>query len=450
MNAIDKAVKRAREAWEDWGFSPIATRIEVLNRFKGILTEYLEEFTLTIAQETGKPLWEARTEVQAMIQKIPLAIQAFHERTHPTSRKVPQGDAYTRYKPFGVIVVLGPFNFPGHLPNGHIAPAILAGNAVLFKPSEYTPRVGEMTLRCWHEAGLPEGILQVIQGGKEVGSALVQHRGIDGLFFTGSWPTGKQLAERFAADTGKILALEMGGNNPLVVTSVKDPIAAALVTIQSAFLTAGQRCSCARRLIVLKGPEGDRFLKTLIETTQKIRVGLYTDIPEAFMGPVISLNAAHHILEAAQFLRQRGGKDLLKMEQPKANIPLLTPGIMDVTACSERPDEEIFGPFLQVIRVKNLEQGIKEANNTRYGLTAGLLSTSAEEYDHFFKKVRAGVINWNLPLTGASSQGPFGGVGCSGNNRPSAYFAADYCSYPVASLENPLILPPSPIIGISL
>lgn len=450
MNPVDQAVFNSRKSFEKWGFTPIEERIACLERFKAVLTERLEEFTLTIAQETGKPLWESRQEVQAMIGKIPLTIQAYQERSWPSIKKVPQGNSTTRFKPFGVVAVLGPFNFPGHLPNGHIAPALLAGNCVLFKPSEYAPRVGKLTLACWQDAGLPEDVLQVLLGGPETGKALVNNPGIDGLFFTGSFTTGKQLAEHFAPQTGKILALEMGGNNPLLVTSVKDPVAASLITIQSAFLTAGQRCSCARRLIVLQNAQGERFLNTLVEITKKIRVGLYTDVPEPFMGPVISLSAAHKILSAVQHLREKGGVDLFKLEQKESSSPLLTPGIMDVSACESRPDEEIFGPFLQVIRVKDFEEGIAEANKTCYGLTAGLLSDKESEYNAFYKKVRAGVINWNLPLTGASSASPFGGTGCSGNNRPSAYYAADYCSYPVASLESPELNPPSPLIGIQI
>lgn len=448
MSLVDTAVRKANKSWEEWGFSPIENRVAILNSFKQVLTDNLEELALAIAQETGKPLWESRQEVQAMIGKIPLSIQAYMERTSPIQRKVPQGTAFTRFKPFGVVAVLGPFNFPGHLPNGHIAPALLAGNAVLFKPSEFTPRVGELTRSYWLKAGVPEGILQVLQGGKEMGSALVNHSGIDGLFFTGSWETGKLFSEHFAQETGKILALEMGGNNPLVVTTIQNPLAAALTTIQSAFLTAGQRCSCARRLIVTEGTPGDNFLKVLIETSQKIHVGPYTDIPEPFMGPVISLAAAQKISKSVAALREKGGKDLLTMRQLDPSLPFLTPGIMDVTSVAERPDEEIFGPFLQVIRVKNFEEGVAEANRTRFGLTAGLLSDQEEEYAYFYRKVRAGIINWNLPLTGASSASPFGGTGCSGNNRPSAFFAADYCSYPVASLENPLLNSPPNMIGL--
>lgn len=450
MNRVDNAIHIATSAFELWSDTPLAKRSEILLRFKEVLSERLEEFTLTIAQETGKPLWESRQEVQSMIAKIPLAIQAYGERSHPSDRKAALGHAYTRFKPHGIVAVLGPFNFPGHLPNGHIAPALLAGNVCIFKPSEFTPRTGELALHCWHEAGLPSGVLQVLIGDKEMGAALVNHPGIDGIFFTGSFPTGKYFAEQFAGDTGKILALEMGGNNPLVITEVDDLLAAALIAIQSAFLTAGQRCSCARRLIVVEGKGSERFLQMLVDTTLKIRYGLYSDVPEPFMGPVISMDAAKKILGQVAQLRAAGGKDLIALKQVNPLTPLLGPGIMDVTDCQNRPDEEIFGPFLQVIRVKNLEEGIAEANDTRFGLTAGLLSDDPEEYRLFYKRIRAGVINWNLPLTGASSASPFGGTGHSGNHRPSGYFAADYCSYPVASLESPTILFPTPVIGIDL
>lgn len=450
MNLIDAVIEKVRQGCEEWALTPLEHRIAVLNSFKQVLSDGTEELALTISQETGKPLWEARQEVQSMIHKIPLTIQAYRERNAVTELQVSQGKSYTRFKPYGVVAVLGPFNFPGHLPNGHIAPALLAGNGVIFKPSEYTPRTGELSRKYWIKGGLPENVFEVLQGGREIGSSLVNHPGIDGIFFTGSFETGKIFAEHFSKETGKILALEMGGNNPLLVSSVQDLQAASLVAIQSSFLSAGQRCSCARRLIVLEGDNGDRFLEVLVETAKKIRVGKYTDVPEPFMGPVISLAAAEKILNSTAALREKGGIDLLPLKQVDPNSPLLTPGIMDVTACQERPDEEIFGPFLQVIRVKDFNEGIKEANRTRFGLTAGLLSDKEEEYEQFYRKVKAGVINWNLPLTGASSANPFGGTGCSGNNRPSGYFAVDYCSYPVASLENPLLSAPKNLIGIDL
>jgi succinylglutamic semialdehyde dehydrogenase len=243
----------------------------------------------------------------------------------------------------------------------------------------------------------------------------------------------------------------MGGNNPLVVWHASDLDAVAYTIIQSAFITAGQRCSCARRLIVPTGAKGDAVLDRLAEMTGEIRVGDFRQRPEPFMGPVISERAAAGVMEAKRELVARGAKELVEMRPAGTSRAMLTPGILDVTAVANRADEEIFGPMLQVIRVPSFDAAIAEANSTRFGLAAGLLSDDAPMFEKFRKRVRAGVVNWNRPTTGASGRLPFGGVGLSGNNRPSGYFAADYCSYPVASLEVPtLSLPAKPVPGVPL
>ena len=346
------------------------------------------------------------------------------------------------------MAVFGPFNFPGHLPNGHILPALLAGNCVLFKPSEQTPLVGQIYDELWRNTGLAEaGVFQLLQGGRDTGAMLANHRDIDGLLFTGSFEAGVSLNRAVVENPGKIVALEMGGNNPLVVAGVSDVRAAAYWTIQSAFVTAGQRCSCARRLIVVEGAEP--FLDQLIDMSRAIRVGPYTNSPEPFMGPVISQQSAQRVLAAQDNLLKRGAKPLLAMKNLDGRA-LLSPGILDVTGI-DRSDVEIFGPLLQVIRVRDLDEAIREANNTRYGLAAALFSDERAMYETFFRKIRAGVVNWNRPTTGASGGLPFGGIGRSGNHRPSGYFAVDYCAYPVASMEiSKLELPKSPTPGVIL
>ncbi|MNZ43808.1 N-succinylglutamate 5-semialdehyde dehydrogenase [compost metagenome] len=337
------------------------------------------------------------------------------------------------------------------MPNGHIVPALLAGNTVVFKPSELTPKVAELTVKCWIEAGLPAGVLNLVQGAREAGVALAANPGIDGLFFTGSSRTGNLLHQQFAGRPDKILALEMGGNNPLVVDEVKDLEAAVYTIIQSAFISAGQRCTCARRLLVPQGAWGDALLQRLVQVCKNIAVGAFDQQPAPFMGSVISLAAAKALLDAQAQLLGNGGVSLLSMTQPQATAALLTPGIIDVTAVANRPDEEFFGPLLQVIRYSDFDAAIAEANNTQYGLAAGLLSDSHARYQYFWLQSRAGIVNWNKQLTGAASSAPFGGVGASGNHRASAYYAADYCAYPVASLETAsLTLPATLTPGVSL
>lgn len=244
QNQIDAAVASARAAQAEWSRRPPGERISRIEAFTANLQKRSTRLIDAICRETGKPQWEAATEVDAMIRKGPISIAAFLERRQPTEAEKAGETAATRYKPHGVVAVFGPFNLPGHLPNGHIIPALLAGNTVVFKPSEQSPLVGELTARAWEAAGLPPGVMNLIQGGRDAGIELSSHPGLDGLYFTGSYPVGQSLSRAFAADPGKILALEMGGNNPLIVWQAKDLDAAAYLTIVSAFITSGQRCSC--------------------------------------------------------------------------------------------------------------------------------------------------------------------------------------------------------------
>ena len=448
---VEAAVNAARQAFPAWATRPLEERIVVLEAFAAALKSRADEIARCIGEETGKPLWESATEVTSMVNKVAISIQSYRERTGEKSGPLGDANAVLRHKPHGVVAVFGPYNFPGHLPNGHIVPALLAGNAVVFKPSELTPKVAELTVQCWIEAGLPSGVLNLVQGARETGIALAANGGIDGLFFTGSSRTGNSLHQQFAGRPDKILALEMGGNNPLVVDQVADVDAAVYTVIQSAFISAGQRCTCARRLLVQQGAWGDAFMARLVEVASTIQVGAFDQQPAPFMGSVISLGAAQALLEAQEQLLANGAVALLEMTQPDGNAALLTPGILDVSDVAERPDEELFGPLLQVIRYVDFAAAIDEANNTQYGLAAGLLSDSQERYQQFWLQSRAGIVNWNKQLTGAASTAPFGGVGASGNHRASAYYAADYCAYPVASLESgTLALPASLTPGITL
>lgn len=448
---VDAAVASARGAFSLWAAHSLDGRIAVLERFAACLKSRADEVGRAIGEETGKPLWEAATEVNSMVGKVAISIQSYRERTGEKSGPLGDATAVLRHKPHGVVAVFGPYNFPGHLPNGHIVPALLAGNCVLFKPSELTPKVAELTVQCWIEAGLPEGVLSLLQGGRETGVALAGHPGIDGLFFTGSSRTGNLLHAQFAGRPDKILALEMGGNNPLIVDQVADVDAAVYTIVQSAFISAGQRCTCARRLLVPQGEWGDALLVRLVQVVGQIKVGRFDEQPAPFMGSVISLQAAAQLMQAQQFLLAGGATALLAMTQPNEGAALLTPGILDVTAVGERPDEEFFGPLLQVIRYDSFEAAIAEANATAYGLAAGLLSDSRARFEQFWLHSRAGIVNWNKQLTGAASTAPFGGIGASGNHRASAYYAADYCAYPVAGLESEsLALPATLTPGVIL
>lgn len=430
--AAYEAAKRAKAHWSQLD---LASRVGRLQNYQKQIEMRSEQLAYLIAVETGKPLWEARTEVKSVIGKIDISIDAYHERTGEKQLNVPDATGHLRFKPHGIVVVLGPFNFPAHLSNGHIVPALLAGNTIIYKPSELTPSVAECMMQCWHDSGLPGGVLNLIQGDASTAQTILKQK-IQGVFFTGSYQTGFKIHQQFADKPEVILALEMGGNNPLVIDNVKNIEAALYHTLISTMITAGQRCTCARRLFIANSAQGDAFLKGFIRLCQSIHIGSFDEKPEPFMGPVIQHSHALQHLTAQSHLQSIGGQSILDMRLLKENSGFLSPGIMDMTQVENPPDEEIFAPFVQVYRYDTFEQALDQANQTKYGLAAGIITDDKARYQQFYQSMDAGIINWNRPTTGAVSSMPFGGVGHSGNHRPSAYFAADYCAYPIAGLES--------------
>ena len=449
---VELAISSARNAFESWSTISFDERVSIVTKYAELLGEHKAALADTIALETGKPRWETLGEVGAMIGKINISLNAYKERTGTVENPMPGAKAFIRHKPHGVVAVFGPYNFPGHLPNGHIVPALIAGNTIVFKPSELTPKVAEEMVKIWQLAGLPSGVLNLVQGEVETGKSLASNKMIDGLFFTGSSATGHLLHEQFGGQPGKILALEMGGNNPLIVKDVSDITAVVHDIIQSAFVTTGQRCTCARRLFIEKGEQGDAIMAKLIEATKALTIGFYDDEEQPFIGSMISDKAAKGLVDAQQKLIDLGATSLLELKHLEANTGFVSPGIVDVSEIiADIPDEEYFGPLLKVYRYSDFDEAINEGNNTGFGLSAGLLSDSEELYNHFFTRIRAGIVNWNKPITGASSAAPFGGIGASGNHRASAFYAADYCAYPIASVEAEKVnLPATLSPGINL
>jgi succinylglutamic semialdehyde dehydrogenase len=426
---VAEAMAAARLAFPSWSKRPVEERVAIARAFAKALEKRADDLALTISREMGKALWDARGEVQAMIGKVEISIRAQAERAGAKEEKNAFGVTVLAHHPHGVLAVFGPFNFPGHLPNGHIVPALLAGNCVLFKPSEFTPGVAALMAESWEEAGLPNGVLALLQGAHETGAAVLDAQGLNGVLFTGSAQTGSLIHRKFAGRPDVLLALELGGNNPLIVWPPVDAKAAANLIVHSAFATSGQRCSCARRLIVPEGAEGDAIVSALIALAQEIGVGPATQTPEPFMGPLVNAVAAERAVKFEAGLRAMGGKVLLAVKRDGA---VVRPGVVDVTGLTP-PDEELFGPVLQVYRAKDFDHALDLANATRFGLAGGLISDDGALWARARNEMHVGVLNWNRPTTGASSALPFGGPGLSGSLRPSAYYAADYVAYPVST-----------------
>ncbi len=445
---VNTAVQASRTAFKNWSKTNLADRLAYIHNFKVQLEHHKNDIAQLIHEETGKPFWETTTEVNAMINKVDISIAAYHERTGHTVNIHNKTTTELQHRPHGVTAVFGPFNFPGHLPNGHILPALIAGNTVIFKPSEHTPKTGEAILALWSKTKIPKGVIQLIQGEKHTSIALSNHTGIDGLFFTGSSATGAILQKQSAQQFGKIFALELGGHNPLIIDEINNIPAAVYNAIQSCFISTGQRCTCARKLILIQNQGTEQFLNQFIKAATDLKLTLESN--DGFMGPVINIQQATTLLEKQKYLQQLGAKTLLEMHQPNKALAYITPGILDVTGIHV-PDEEDFGPLVKVYHCTSLEEAIQEANNSEYGLSAGLLSDSEEHWHQFQMEIRAGIVNWNKPTTGASGTAPFGGRGKSGNYRPGAYYAADYCAYPMASVsEKTVTLPETLLPGIIL
>ncbi len=432
---VNECVDSAVKALPLWAKMPAEERIAYVERYASLVKENSERLAEAISIEIGKPLWEARTEINSIVGKCGLSVAAFKQRVGEVCKELPSGAiSRTYYKPIGVVAVIGPYNFPGHMSNGHIMPALICGNTVVFKPSEKGAMTAELLVELWEKAGLPNGVLNLLQGDSRTSEALVSHESINGVFFTGSYYVGNKI--RTICGTEKMCALEMGGNSPLVVWDTSDIDAAVLATIQSAFITAGQRCSSARRLIIPQNLFGDEFIKRLVEVSSNIIVGKYTDVEEPFFGPLRTPDMVDAILFDQEQLIREGGIPLLKSERLSSiGECFVSPGIIDITKVEKKPDNELIGPFIKVIRVKSFDEAIEEANRTAYGLAAGVFTEKRELFEQFDSKIKSGLVNWNQQLTGAAGTAPFGGIKKSGNYRPSGYFAVDYCVYAVAAIE---------------
>ncbi len=442
--AVDTAVARARDAFPAWRDAGFEARAEVLRRFAVCAADRVDELTALISREVGKALWDARAEAGLLAPKVSVTLAEGMTCVAPLT---PAPGQRASYRPRGVLAVYGPFNFPAHLPNGHIVPALATGNTVVFKPSELSPAVGFWMAERWREAGLPDGVLTLVQGGPETGRVLAAHENVDGILFTGSYATGRALREATLDQPWKLLALELGGNNAVIVCEDADLDLAVAESALSIAVTTGQRCTCAGRLFV------DRrilepFTAKLTQVLSGLRVGP-PDEPGVFMGPLVSL-AAHQKLEQARAFATAAGGERLPVVQPELPPPYTGAGLVrfaDARQSHPCQREEIFGPEAALYPVDGLDEAIEATNDTEYGLAAAVMTRDRSRYEHCVGRVRTGILNWNKGTVGASGKLPFGGSGKSGNDRPAGVTATLYCTVAQAHLENdagfdPETLPP--------
>lgn len=411
-----------------------------------------------IRDETGKVTWDARQEAALLVSKVEITLEDSPES--PRRRVLPfevsvsatrQGRAW--FRPHGVMAVIGPYNFPMHLPNGHIVPALLMGNTIVFKPSDKAPGCGQALAELFQEAldhaGAPSGVFNLVQGGADIAAATASHPGLDGILFTGSWPVGRRILEANLDRPSRLIALEMGGNNPAVVMDDADLGLALAECVRSAFITTGQRCTCTRRIIVHERI-ADRFIGAVCRAAGALVIGDPRSDGPVFMGPIISDEARRNVLEYQSALRRAGAEVLL--ESRALDLPgmgwYVTPGVIRVNGFHNGSpvrgpgspefdagcDMEVFGPIVRVCVVRSLDEAIRQANATNFGLAAAIFTGDCAAAERFALECRAGCVNVNCGTAGASSRLPFGGLGLSGNHRPAGAFSLDSCAYPVAGL----------------
>lgn len=450
VSHVDRAVRAARAAASDWARTPQEQRFTILRQFAALCKAREAQITQLISDETGKVMWDAKAEAQLLSAKVDITLEqsansGFSRVTGFETAISPTRKGICSFRPHGVMAVLGPFNFPAHLPNGHIVPALAMGNTIVFKPSDKTPAIGQMLAELLEEAlregGAPAGVVNLVQGGADIAAALSNHADLDGILFTGSWPVGRRIMQANLDRPGRILALEMGGNNPAIIMPDADLRQAAIECVRSAFITTGQRCTCTRRVIVHESVSS-RFIKAVCTAASNLIIGHPASSHPVFMGPLIAKSARDHVLHVIGQLTRAGGELLMPPTMPDLPGWYITPSVMRVPrffATSDADahpgaDVEIFGPFLRVSTFGQFDDAMEQANSTQFGLASSIFTQDAATIQRFLAEARAGCININAGTAGASSKLPFGGLGLSGNHRPAGAFSLDYCAMPIGSM----------------
>ena len=413
----------------DWPQMAIADRVVRLKAFQQLLRDNSDTIAHHISMDIGKPLWESRNEVAISIAKVDATLQAMQYRLHYPQQRGQHTFIQTVCRPLGVVGVIGPFNFPVHIPNGQIIPALLCGNYVIVKASEYAIQSTQCIAALWEQAflGMPCPIT-FVYGDASIGKALVANPHVSAIFFTGSTVVGQQI-QKACQQHNTLCVAEMGGNNPIIVEDAMDGMIDTIIA--SAFITSGQRCSCARRLIV-NSAHAD-CIPTLIRRIQGLNIATYPAPNDPFMGPVVLPSIKTRILDGVF-----DGYETLLASQYTGQGHLISPR---VEMGNGHFDEELFGPILFVTRTDSFDESLAEANRSQFGLSCSIITPDASKYHHALNQLSFGVINWNVPTTGASGLAPFGGRKSSGNFRPAGFNMIDHCVVPVATTQQSQIRP---------
>jgi succinylglutamic semialdehyde dehydrogenase len=458
---VDDAVAAALKAFPLWQKTPLSQRIARMRAFSREIQKRRSALVHLIAREAGKPIWEATRELDRTVAKVEEMIRWGLALVRPFDVRIDRsvtGECY--WRPLGVLAVIGPFNFPAHIPASQIIPALLTGNTVVFKPSEYTPFVGQMLAECFHAAGFPSGVFNLVQGGQTVGSQLVTHPHVSGILFTGSTATGRAIQRAILDQPYKCLVLEMGGKNAAWVMADADLELAAREIVVSAYSMAGQRCNATSR-ILLDRKVAKAFLDRFLEWADRLKIG-YPLEPGTFIGPLIGHEAVAKFQRAMEQAKMEGF-EVLREGRPlgqcgKRRGYYVTAGVhlcenpfgvrrskaTAQAASSDRPisggfsyrSDEIFGPDVAIHLVQNEEEAIRLNNEVPYGLITSVFTRSEKRFRDWLPRLDTGMVNWNRGTIFSSGRLPFGGTKASGSFKPVGLFAPYACTFPVAILSD--------------
>lgn len=441
---VHEAVTSAKRAFQSWKRIPATERIGHVTKYGDLIKQRSEELARAITFEIGKPLWESRAEVQETIDLIKYYAKRGSQTT--VEMKIEEADAdsagFVRFMPRGTMAVITPATVPVFASFMHLIPALMDGNTVVLKASKRAPYVGQCLAEICHDSGFPSGVLNVIQGDEELGRRLVGHPEIDGILFTGSFETGTKIRKAVTSDYWKVLVLDTGGKNAMLVWDDADYQRSLKDALMGSLLTSGQRCTSSSRILVHK-KLFDRFVTDFHALAKRCRVdhGATEGDDAPFLGALVSEEAMENYLRFQGIAVREGGEEIMRgkpLEREKKGF-YVSPSIHRIDnpdAKSVYQTTEIFGPDVALYCVEDLQQAAEIINLTRHGLCASIYTGARENYLRLADDARVGLLHWNRPTTALAYMLPYGGIKQSGNARPMGSFAGYQCTYPLSSLES--------------
>ncbi len=408
-----EAVAAAHAAFAAWRDTPAPTRGRVIAKAALMMEQQKDDLARILTREEGKALKDSLGEVQKSINILEfMAGESRRIGGETLPSELPKNFAYTLKQPLGVVAAITPWNFPVSIPVWKMAPALIAGNSVVFKPATLTPFTGAKVVEIFEQAGVPAGVLNMVVGsGSQVGDELLQHPDVRAVSFTGSNEVGSELYAQGARKMKKCQC-EMGGKNPLVILADADMALAVESAAFGAFASTGQRCTATSRVVV-EDKVADKFVEMLVERARKFKVGNGLD-PTVDMGPAVDESQLATDLRYIEIGKKEaklklGGERLRGAEYDRGYF--VAPTVFDhVPWGSTIAQDEVFGPVLSVIRVKDFDEALRVANSVRYGLSSSLYTNDAAKIFEFIDKIETGITHINSPTVGGEAQLPFGGV----------------------------------------